>query len=127
MAQPLEKTDPVCPPRVPAKVVPLTAASSSSPYETQFQSTSRIESWEEHVGQAVASAVRSLGPVLDQARLVASDACSHAVGQSIDLANRVRNRAQQIKQEHPLELLCGITAGAFVLGMAVRIWRSKSS
>jgi hypothetical protein len=126
MAQSLEKTDPVDRPRGPAKVVPLTAGSSISPHETQFHPTSRIESWEEQVSRAVASAAQLLRPAYDQTRVAAGDACIYALDQSLDVARRVRNRAQQIKREHPLELLYGITAGAFVLGMAIRIWRSKS-
>ncbi len=124
MAQALEKKEPVEQPRGPAKVVPLTAAPSISSSETQFPST-RIETVEEQV-RAVAGAVRSLRPAYEQARLAAGDACIYVLDQSFSAAKRVRKQAQHIKQEHPLELLCGITAGAFVLGMAIRIWRSKS-
>ena len=127
MAQPVEKMEPVERPRGPAKVVPLTAGSSISSHEREFQPTSGIESLEEQLSHAVASALRSLRPAYEQATVVASEACTYALDQSLDVAKRVRNRAQQIKQEHPLELLYGIAAGAFVLGMAIRIWRSKSS
>ncbi len=54
MAQPIGKLEPVETVRGPAKVVPLTAGSSISPHETQFQPTSRIESLEEQVSHAVA-------------------------------------------------------------------------
>ena len=121
MAQPLEKTKPVDRPRGPAKIVPLTAG-----HQTQFPST-RIETVEEQVARAVAGVMRSLRPAYEQARLAAGDACIYAFDQSVSVAKRVRKQARQIKQEHPLELLCGITAGAFVLGMAIRIWRSKSN
>jgi hypothetical protein len=125
MPQPLEKMDPVDRPRRPAKVVPLTAASSVSPPETQSPST-RIETVEEQVIRAVAGAMRSLRPGYEEVRLVAADACIYVLDQSFKVAKRVRKQARQVKQEHPLELLCGIPVGAFVLGMAIRIWRSKS-
>jgi hypothetical protein len=125
MAQPIEKTDPVDRPRGPAKVVPLTVTPSTNLPETPFPST-RTETGEEQVMRAVADATRSLRPAYNQARLVVGDACIYVLDQSFKVAKRVRKQAQQIKQEHPLELLCGITAGAFVLGMAIRIWRSKS-
>lgn len=125
MAQPIGKFESVETPRGPAKVVPLTAGSSISPHETQFQPASRIESLQDEVSRAVAHAVRSLRPRLDQARVVASEACIFAVDQSRSIAKLVRNRAAEIKKEHPLEVLYGITAGAFVLGVAIRIWRSS--
>ena len=121
MAQPLEKTEPVDRPRGPAKVLPLTAG-----HQTQFPS-SRIETAEEQVVRAVAGAMRSLRPAYEQARLAAGDACIYVLDQSFSAAKRVRKQAQHIKQQHPLELLCGITAGTFMLGMAIRIWRSKSN
>jgi len=125
MPQPLEKIDPVDRPRGPAQVVPLTAASSISPRETQSPST-RIETVEEQVIHAVAGAMRSLRPGYEELRLVAGDACIYVLDQSFKVAKRLQKQAQQIKQEHPVELLFGITVGAFVLGMAIRIWRSKS-
>lgn len=124
MAQPIGKVEPVETRRGPAKVVPLTAESSISPHETQFQPTSRIENLEDQVKRAVAGAMQSLRPKLDQARVVASEACIYAIDQSRSIAKVVRNRAVEIKKDHPLELLYGITAGAFVLGVAIRIWRS---
>jgi hypothetical protein len=127
MAQPIGKLEPIETRRGLAKVVPLTAGSSISPHETQFQPTSRMESLAEQVSGSVASAMQSLRPLLQGVRVVASDACGYAVYQSLNAAKRMQNRAAQIKQEHPLELLYGITAGAFVVGMAIRIWRSKSS
>jgi hypothetical protein len=125
MAQPIGKLEPVETGRGPAKVVPLTARSAVSPHETQFQPTSRIESLEDQVSRAVANTMRSLRPKLDQARVVTTEACIYAVDQSRSIAKLVRKRAAEIKKEHPLEVLYGITAGAFVLGMAIRIWRSS--
>jgi hypothetical protein len=88
--------------------------------------STRIETVEEQVIRAVAGAMRSLRPGYEEVRLVAADACIYVLDQSFKVAKRVRKQARQVKQEHPLELLCGITVGAFVLGMAIRIWRSKS-
>lgn len=125
MAQPIGNLEPFENRRGPAKVVPLTAGSSISPHETQFQPTSRIESLEDQVSRAVARAMRSLRPKLDQARVLTTEACVYAVDQSRSIAKHVRKRAAEIKKEHPLEVLYGITAGAFVLGVAIRIWRSS--
>jgi hypothetical protein len=96
-----------------------------SPHETQFQSTSRIESLEDQVSRSVAQAMRSLRPKLDLARVVTSEACVYAIDQSRSIVKLVRKRAAEIKKEHPLEVLYGIAAGAFVLGVAIRIWRSS--
>lgn len=125
MAQPMGKLEPVETVRGPAKVVPLTAGASSSPHETQFQLTSRIESLEEQASRAIARAVRSLRPQLNEARMVTSEAFIYASDRSRSIARLARKRAAEIRKEHPLEVLYGITAGAFVLGVAIRIWRSS--
>lgn len=127
MAQPVEKVQPVDQPRGPAKVVPLATGSPMVPHDARSRPNSRVESWEERAGQAIAGFARSLGPAFVQARVVAGDACLYGLDQSFRIAKRVRKQAQQIKREHPLELLYGITAGAFALGLAIRVWRSKSS
>jgi membrane protein len=97
------KLEPIETGRGPAKVVPLTAGSSISPRETQFQPTSRIESLEDQLSRAVAHAMRSLRPKLDQARVVTSEACIYAINESRSVAKLVRKRAAEIKKEHPLE------------------------
>jgi hypothetical protein len=125
MAQPMGKLEPIETGRGPAKVVPLTGGSSISPHETQFQPTSRIESLEDQLSRTVVHAMRSLRPKLDHARVVTTEACIYAIDQSRSIAKLVRKRAAEIKNEHPLEVLYGITAGAFVLGVAIRIWRSS--
>jgi hypothetical protein len=125
MAQPIEKLEPVETVRGQAKVVPLTAGSCISPQETQFQPTSRIESLEDQISRALAHAMQSLRPKLNQARVVTSEACIYAIHESRSIARLARKRAAEIKEEHPLEVLYGITAGAFVLGVAIRIWRSS--
>ena len=41
------------------------------------------------------------------------------------IVSRARKRAEQLKREHPLQLLAVVTGTAFAIGMAVRIWRSR--
>jgi hypothetical protein len=125
MAQPIEKADPIDMPRGSAKVVLLPASTASQ--ETPFEPTTRVEGLQDQVASTFASTIRSLRPAFEQARVATSDACVYVFDESRDAINRMRNRVEQIKQEHPLELLYGITAGAFVLGMALRIWRAKRS
>ena len=125
MAQPIEKMEPVDRPRGPAKVVPLTAGSSISPHETQFLPTSTIGGLEDRAGRAVAHAMQSLSPALEQTRILASGAFVYLWDQSRTSAKQLRNRTEQIKREHPVKFLYGVAAAAFVLGVALRIWRSS--
>jgi|SRR5712671_3399365 len=41
------------------------------------------------------------------------------------LSTRVRHRADQMKDEHPLQLLAVIAGATIVLGVSARIWRSR--
>jgi hypothetical protein len=52
---------------------------------------------------------------------------AEAVATAQRLATRARERARHFKQERPLQALGMIAAGAFVCGIALRIWRSRNS
>jgi ElaB/YqjD/DUF883 family membrane-anchored ribosome-binding protein len=39
--------------------------------------------------------------------------------------NRVRSRASYVVDEHPLQVIAGIAAAAFIAGVLLRIWRSS--
>ena len=52
---------------------------------------------------------------------------AEAVATAQRLATRARERARCFKQERPLQALGMIAAGAFVCGIALRIWRSRNS
>jgi hypothetical protein len=46
---------------------------------------------------------------------------------SADLAERTGKEAKRLKQERPLQLLGGVAAAAFAVGVLTRIWRSRNS
>jgi len=52
---------------------------------------------------------------------------AEAVATAQRLATRARERARYFKQERPLQALGMIAVGAFVCGIALRIWRSRNS
>jgi hypothetical protein len=52
---------------------------------------------------------------------------AEAVATAQRLATRARERARCFKQERPLQALGMIAAGAFVCGIALRIWRCRNS
>jgi hypothetical protein len=39
---------------------------------------------------------------------------------------QLRDKARQLKEEKPLQFLTGVAGCAFALGLAIRLWRSKS-
>ena len=51
---------------------------------------------------------------------------SRMVHRAQDLGRRTQDRMKQTKNEHPLQLLAVIAGTAFVLGVAIRIWRSRT-
>ena len=52
---------------------------------------------------------------------------SQAIDKAQDLARHTRNRARYAKDEHPVELLAIAFGAAFVVGIALRIWRARAS
>jgi hypothetical protein len=78
--------------------------------------------WASH---ALCSAKRTLSELYGTTRRRASEAYSDVSSVSRNLTTRVRHRANQVKEEHPLQILAVIAGSAVVLGVAARIWRSR--
>jgi hypothetical protein len=73
----------------------------------------------------VTDAKQSVGHTFRTARDRATDAYSDLSYNSRYLSRHLRDRATQLKEERPLPLLAVIAASAFVVGIFVRVWRSR--
>ena len=78
--------------------------------------------WASH---ALRSAKQTLSGLYGTTRRRASQAYCDVSSASRNLTTRVRHRANQVKEEHPLQILAVIAGSAVVLGVAARIWRSR--
>jgi ElaB/YqjD/DUF883 family membrane-anchored ribosome-binding protein len=73
----------------------------------------------------VISAKQLIGKVYRSAHERAVDTFTNLASASRDVTRSARTRAEQIKKEHPLQLLAVIGGTALVLGVVARVWRSR--
>jgi hypothetical protein len=54
-------------------------------------------------------------------------ATGKTVAKSRDFAKLVRERAERVKEEKPLQFLAVLTSVAVVAGLAIRLWRASNN
>jgi ElaB/YqjD/DUF883 family membrane-anchored ribosome-binding protein len=129
------------PPRRGPELVDYTA--SSIPAERELPRSRGQQEWKEavryRVGGAKGTASRvkqtaayaleeakhKTAAALTQARDRASDLYRESRHKTAHVFNRVRSRASYVVDEHPLQVIAGIAAAAFIAGVLLRIWRSS--
>jgi len=79
------------------------------------------------IGDLMCATGASVGRLCGGSQVRARIHYAEAVATAQRLASRARERARCFKQERPLQALGMIAAGAFVCGIALRIWRSRNS
>ena len=79
------------------------------------------------IGDLVCATGASVGRLCGGTQVRARIYYAEAVATAQRLATRARERARRFKQERPLQALGMIAAGAFVCGVALRIWRCRNS
>jgi len=79
------------------------------------------------IGDLMCATGASVGRLCGGSQVRARIHYAEAVATAQRLATRARERARCFKQERPLQALGMIAAGAFVCGIALRIWRSRNS
>lgn len=112
--------------RCSAQVEPMSRGPRSENLESSL-GRSRVE---EYAMRAIRILQRTKQPaheVYERARMGAAEGYTRAVHRVQDLAAFTRTRAQRAKQEHPVQLLAFVAGAAFVAGIAIRIWRSRTS
>lgn len=79
------------------------------------------------IGDLVCATGASVGRLCGGTQARARIYYAEAVATAQRLATRARKRARFFNQERPLQALGMIAVGAFVCGIALRIWRSRNS
>lgn len=69
----------------------------------------------------------SAGRAYSQARRRAVDGYSHLSQRTTELSRQTRHVARYAQQNYPVRVLGVIAASAFVVGIGLRVWRSRHS
>jgi ElaB/YqjD/DUF883 family membrane-anchored ribosome-binding protein len=73
-----------------------------------------------------AIAIREQGPsVTTRLREKAEQTADELKGRARENVQVARNRAERLRRENPLEIIVAAFSAAFILGVALRIWRSN--
>ena len=86
-----------------------------------------LQCYAEAVGRALGVASRTYSELFDRARGYTQEKYSQVERESKNLGRRAQENATYVKERYPLETLGAIAATAFVVGIGLRVWRSKSS
>jgi len=86
-----------------------------------------LQRYAEAVGSALGVASRTYSQLADRARGYTHEKYSQVETETKNLGRRAQKNASYVKQRYPLETLGAIAATAFVAGIALRVWRSRSS
>jgi len=65
--------------------------------------------------------------LFDRARGYTQEKYSQAERETKNLGRQAQENASYVKERYPLETLGTIAATAFVMGIALRVWRSRAS
>jgi ElaB/YqjD/DUF883 family membrane-anchored ribosome-binding protein len=95
------------------------------PSPTQSAMEERLDDANWRVRDVVISAKQLIGKVYRNAQERAVDTFTNLAFASRDVTRSARTRAEQIRKEHPLQLLAVIGGTALVLGIVARGWRSR--
>ena len=71
------------------------------------------------------NAATEVGAACGRAKDFSTEVLSGAREQARDLATRVRNRAEKVKNEQPLQVLAVVAGIAVAAGVVSRVWRSR--
>src|SRR3954468_1847945 len=86
-----------------------------------------LQCYAEAVGSALGVASRTYSRLFDRARGYTRQTYSQVESETKNLGRRAQQNASYVRERYPLEALGAIAATAFVAGIALRVWRAKSS
>ena len=97
-------------------------------FESCERTSGRAEALNDYraaAAQIVARARQSAGAALAHTRARTREIYGNVSYSAKALARRAQSRTRQVRQERPLQALAVIAASAFIVGAAIRIWRSR--
>ena len=85
-----------------------------------------LQCYAEAVGRTLGLATRTYRQLFDRARGYTQESYEQVERETKVLGRRAQRNAWYMKERYPLETLGGIAATAFVAGVVLRVWRSRS-
>lgn len=86
-----------------------------------------LQCYAEAVGSALGVVSRTYSHLFDRARRYTRETYSQVESETRTLGRRAQQNASHVRERYPLEALGAIAATAFVAGIAIRVWRARSS
>ena len=86
-----------------------------------------LECYAEAIGRALGAVSRTYSQVSDRVRGYTADTYSQVERESKNLGRRAQENASYVRERYPLEALGAIAGAAFLVGIGLRVWRSKAS
>lgn len=98
---------------------------SSTTDDLKQRAGETVEQAKQRASEVVQQASNKASEVLDSAKERASAAMDTVRAKASESMQSARNRAAYLKEEYPMQVVMGAAAAGFVLGVALRIWRSN--
>jgi len=86
-----------------------------------------LQCYAEVVGRTFGVFSRASADLLSRVRGYTQNRYSEVESETKNLGKRAQQNASYVKERYPLETLGAIAGTAFVVGIALRVWRSKAS
>lgn len=86
-----------------------------------------LQSYAEAVGRTLGIVSRVSAQVWDRVRGYTQDKYSEVEHETKNLGRQAQQKASYVRERYPLEALGAIAATAFVVGIGLRVWRSRAS
>lgn len=86
-----------------------------------------LQCYAEAVGRTLGIATRASAQMWDRVRGYTQDKYSEVEHETKNLGRRGQEKASYVRERYPLEALGAIAATAFVVGIGLRVWRSRAS
>src|SRR6185503_12688432 len=86
-----------------------------------------LERYAEAVGRTLGVASRSYSNLRERVRGYTEDGYSRAEQEAKNLGRRAQENASYVRERYPLEALGAIAGTAFLVEIALRVWRSRAS
>jgi hypothetical protein len=86
-----------------------------------------LQCYAEAVGRTLGVMSRTSAQLYERVRGYTEEGYSRAEHEAKYLGRRAQENAAYVRERYPLEALGAIAATAFVVGIALRVWRSRAS
>jgi hypothetical protein len=86
-----------------------------------------LQCYAEAVGRTLGLMSRASAQMWDRARWYTQEKYSEVDHETKNLGRRAQENASYVRERYPLEALGAIAATAFVVGIGLRVWRSRAS